>query len=312
MDKLIYFHMNQLGDLMFSLPLMHAAKTEWNNRFRSTSYVSRELSPILVASGLADEIIEKPAGCADRFSTIMKVKSAGFSRAVMFSESPESVLSGFAAGIPFRAGFKTAAFSFLLTHKADRTGVPSLANNRNLARLCGLEVVPEDYSGLVTIPEQERSRAVVWKGGKSRNTVVIGMGASRRRKDKCWSDENWITVIEYLNKKNLNPILVGSPSEKGAMFDFALRLSFNPMIYDGSEGILFLGALMRASEYYIGIDSGAMHYAAALNVPVLALFGPTDPSQVGPRPRNKHKVIKRDTMNEITPGDVIAEIEAVI
>jgi ADP-heptose:LPS heptosyltransferase len=312
MDKLIYFHMNQLGDLMFSLPLMRAAKSEWKNRFRSTSYVSRELSPILAASGLADDIIEKPAGCAARISTAAKVKGAGFARAVLFSESPESVLTGFTAGIPFRAGFKTAAFSFLLTHKADRTGVPSLANNRNLARVCGLEVIAEDYEGLVTIPEQDRGRAVLWKGGKSRNTVVVGMGASRRRRDKCWSDENWIAVLEYLNRKNLNPILAGSPSEKDAMFDFAHRLSFSPMIYDGREGILFLGALMRESKYFIGIDSGAMHYAAALNVPVIALFGPTDPSQVGPRPLNKHKVIKRNTMDQITPGDVIAEIEAVI
>ena len=310
MDKLIYFHMNQLGDLMFSLPLMHAAKSEWKNRFRATSYVSRELSPLLVASGLADEIIEKPGGCAGRISTAMKVRKAGFSRAVLFSESPESVITGFTAGIPFRAGFKTAAFSFLLTNRAGRTGVPSLANNKNLAKVCGLEVIPEDYSGLVTIPEQEKDRAVVWKGGNSRNTVIVGMGASKRRKDKCWSDENWITVIEYLNKKNLNPILIGSPSEKDSIFNFAIRLSFNPMICDGSEGILFLGALMRASKCFVGIDSGSMHFAAALNLPVIALFGPTDPSQVGPRPLNKHRVIKRNTMDQITPGDVIAEIEA--
>jgi ADP-heptose:LPS heptosyltransferase len=309
MDKLIYFHMNQLGDLMFGLPLMHAAKTEWKERFQTTSYVRRELAPILTASGLADEVIEKRPDMWGKFSAFGRMIGGNYSRAVMFSESPESALMSFSAGIPYRAGFASAGLSFLYNRKSPRKGVPSLANNRNLAALIGLEVVPADYSGLVTIPENERERALVWKGGPSKETVVIGMGASRRRKSKCWSEDKWAEVLEHLNRKKLNPILAGAPSEKEDMFRFASRLSFNPLICDGSEGILFLGALMRLSKLFIGIDSGAMHYAAGVNLPAVALFGATDPSQIGPMPLEKHTVLKAGSMDEISARDVITAAE---
>lgn len=309
MDKLIYFHMNQLGDLMFALPLMHSVKSEWKGRFEAASYVRKELAPVLTASGLADEIIVKAPGIGGKLSAFGKIAGGGFKKAVLFSESPGSSMMGFAAGIPDRAGFATAGLSFLYTQKAARSGVPSLANNRNLAKLIGLEVIPADYSGLVTIPEQERERAMVWKGGPSRETVVIGMGASRRRRAKCWSADKWAEVLEHLHKRGLHPVLAGSPSEKEEMFNFASKLSFNPLICDGSEGILFLGALMRVSRLFIGIDSGAMHYAAAVNLPCVALFGGTDPAQIGPMPAAKHTAVKAVSMDDITARDVIAAAE---
>ena len=42
-------------------------------------------------------------------------------------------------------------------------------------------------------------------------------------------------------------------------------------------------ALMRRMSLLVGGDSGPMHMAAALGVPVVALFGPTDPARNGPR-----------------------------
>jgi heptosyltransferase-1 len=43
-----------------------------------------------------------------------------------------------------------------------------------------------------------------------------------------------------------------------------------------------LVALMRRARLFIGGDTGPMHLAAALHIPVVALFGPTDPARNGP------------------------------
>jgi heptosyltransferase-1 len=47
-------------------------------------------------------------------------------------------------------------------------------------------------------------------------------------------------------------------------------------------GIAQLIALMRHARLFIGGDTGPLHLAAALNVPVVGLFGPTDPARTGP------------------------------
>jgi heptosyltransferase-1 len=43
-----------------------------------------------------------------------------------------------------------------------------------------------------------------------------------------------------------------------------------------------LVALTRRARLFIGADSGPMHLAAALGIPVVAIFGPTDPARNGP------------------------------
>jgi heptosyltransferase-1 len=41
-------------------------------------------------------------------------------------------------------------------------------------------------------------------------------------------------------------------------------------------------ALTRRARLFIGGDTGPLHLAAALQVPVVAIFGPTDPARTGP------------------------------
>jgi heptosyltransferase-1 len=43
-----------------------------------------------------------------------------------------------------------------------------------------------------------------------------------------------------------------------------------------------LVAMLRRTDLFVGGDTGPMHLAAALAVPVVALFGPTDPARNGP------------------------------
>jgi heptosyltransferase-3 len=64
-----------------------------------------------------------------------------------------------------------------------------------------------------------------------------------------------------------------------------------------------LAAWLGKAKLYIGNDSGITHLAAAVGVPVVALFGPTDPAAWGPRGKNL-KVIHRP-LGEITPVEVL-------
>ncbi|MDR3112983.1 MAG: hypothetical protein LBU09_01225, partial [Endomicrobium sp.] len=126
MEKTVFFHMNQLGDLLFSLPVLKAAKERGGTKIYSV--VKSGLAPLLAASGLTDGFIPKETPF---FELIKTLKRESFDKAVLFSESPFSLMSAFAAGIKERAGFETASLSFLLTKKAKRNGVPSIYNNFN-------------------------------------------------------------------------------------------------------------------------------------------------------------------------------------
>jgi heptosyltransferase-1 len=69
-----------------------------------------------------------------------------------------------------------------------------------------------------------------------------------------------------------------------------------------------LVALLRRTDLFVGGDTGPMHLAAALGVPVVALFGPTDPARNGPWGPGAMRVLRDAT--SITSYKRNAETEA--
>ncbi|GAB4284470.1 MAG: lipopolysaccharide heptosyltransferase I [Opitutales bacterium] len=73
----------------------------------------------------------------------------------------------------------------------------------------------------------------------------------------------------------------------------------------GKTGLVELPRLIRAAKKVVSNDSGPMHLAAAMGVPLLALFGPTEPERFGPYPLDdpKHTVLK-------APGGDLSQLSA--
>ena len=307
MEKIIFFHMNQLGDLLFSLPVLSAARKQWPGKV-IYSVAKPEHFEILEKAGLADVLVPKCLACVfKKTRRLIQLRREKIEKGVFFSESPESMLLGFTAGIKERVGFSTASLSFLLTSKAERTGVPSLKNNKALGVKAGLKDIPENYVGLVKVPEEISKEAESWLKENSINPeklVVIAPGASSRRRSKSWPPANWKVIIERLSEKGWSGVLAGAPTEKEELENILMSAFYGAAVFAPDAGLLKLAALMSKAKLFAGIDSGAMHLAASMGTKVVALFGETDPSQVGPMPLENNIVIKKDNMQEITVEEV--------
>lgn len=303
MGKVIFFHMNQLGDLLFSLPLLKAVRQA--NYDEIISYVNPQFAPLLEATGYIDGVISKKNNL---FSSIKEIKRKNVETAIHFSESPKTALISYFSGIPKRYGFNSAQLGFLLTHKIPRKGVPSVNNNSMLSDLIGIRTPESDYTDSIKIPENILIKANQWLQGKNiekSRMIVIGMGASKRRREKCWPENRWIRLLEHLHKASYFPVIIGAPNEKHQIMEFSKQLTFRPAVYCSEDGILLMAAIMSMAKMFIGIDSGAMHLAAAMKTQVIAIFGKTDPMQIGPQPISNHRLIKNEKISEITVDEVV-------
>ncbi|MDR1695511.1 MAG: glycosyltransferase family 9 protein [Endomicrobium sp.] len=310
MDKIVFFHMNQLGDLLFSLPVLKAAENELNAEIYSV--VKPGLAPLLTSSGIVNGTISKDLPF---FELIKDLKSKKFDKAVLFSESPSSVLSAYFSGIKERAGFGTSSLNFLLTKKSKRTGVPSLFNNKTLASDAGLKNVGQDYTGILKIPDGNVSNAEKWFKENSLNpskTVAVSAGASKKRANKRLPAEKWAAVMDALSEKGVSCVLTGAVWERDSLFEISKRCKSDPKIFTPENGILDLAAFFKLSRLFMGIDSGPMHLAAAAGAKCLAVFGPTDPSQIGPMPPGKHIILKKDDISLISPEDIIVKAAQIL
>ncbi|MFA7074244.1 MAG: glycosyltransferase family 9 protein [Endomicrobiaceae bacterium] len=307
MDKIIFFHMNQLGDLLFSLPVVKAARKQYPD-IKIYSVVRSNLAGLLKSTGLVDKIYIKEKSAAKRIGLIKEIRKENIGTAVLFSESPESLISVFLSNIKKRVGFRTAGLKILLTDKAVKTGVPSLSNNIALAKTAGISNIQNNYTDIIKINSEAELAVLKWlqeNNMSGKKFTVISPGASTRRREKCLQKNVWIETVNKLHDKNINIIIVGAKWEKKNIADIADKSRIKTHIFCPDGGLLELASLLSKAEYFIGIDSGTMHLAASLGIRCIALYGKTDPGQIGPQPAGKHAIIKRNSAKDITSEEII-------
>lgn len=100
---------------------------------------------------------------------------------------------------------------------------------------------------------------------------------------KNWDIANYAAVITQLDHDLL--VAITGVEEQRATIDRLAQDSKHPRIVNlaGQLNLLEFAELIKRAILLITGDSFAMHLAAALNVPVIAIFGPTDERRVGPR-----------------------------
>jgi heptosyltransferase-1 len=97
---------------------------------------------------------------------------------------------------------------------------------------------------------------------------------------KCWPSESFGAVARALVERGMAVLVNHGPGEE-ALAE-AVRNSSGGVAVPLKCSVGKLIALMRRARLFVGGDTGPMHLAAALRVPVVALFGPTRPERNGP------------------------------
>jgi heptosyltransferase-2 len=111
--------------------------------------------------------------------------------------------------------------------------------------------------------------------------VALHLGSGSPRKN--WPAAGFIAVGTALAARGLRPLVIAGPAEGEAVEEVLRALTpWGPAV--AREWPLdHLAALLGGCAGYVGADSGITHLAAAVGVPVVAVFGPTDPAVWAPR-----------------------------
>lgn len=126
-------------------------------------------------------------------------------------------------------------------------------------------------------PETERWAADQAQSASPQFALVnpgAGWGA------KCWPAERYAELIRILSEHGVFSLINAGPGEKELAQNACLANEKVAKVVECSLRQLI--ALSRLASIFIGGDTGPMHLASALGIPVLAIFGPTDPARNGP------------------------------
>ncbi|POT55643.1 lipopolysaccharide core heptosyltransferase RfaQ [Citrobacter amalonaticus] len=123
----------------------------------------------------------------------------------------------------------------------------------------------------------ERMRSELDKAGVGEEYVVIQPTA--RQIFKCWNNEKFSQVIDALHERGLAVVLTSGPgADDLACIDAIAQGCLKAPVTSLAGKMSFpeLGAVIDHAQLFIGVDSAPGHIAAAVNTPLICLFGATD------------------------------------
>ena len=207
----------------------------------------------------------------------------------------KSSLLGWASGAPIRVGFGRAhareGSALFLTHRAklDRAHISRFERNAALVRYLG-GAVSNQVPPLALDPAESGA-----PNGQAFGVVHPGTSVSTLY--KRWHAERFAEVCARLYEERAVRFLVtwgGVPGEKEAAQEVVERAGVAAELAPPTHSVADLLALMRGARLFIGSDSGPMHIASLVGVPVVAVFGPTDPLENAPFPGVSQRIVRQD------------------
>ena len=325
--RIACFHLNQVGDLLFSLPALYNLRAGFPEA-HITSVARPHCKELLLLSGLVDEVIERPRRpIGVGFRVAARLRKLRPDLALLFSTSLGMSTLSLLSGSRIRVGFAKSPTRFFLTQGVPWLPPPSVQNNLRLLEAIGCPITKRDYGGLIRpgrIEQDEVGRILQSAGiGAGERYAVLSPGTSSGREIKCWSDEGFAQVADALASEfGLRSVVVGMNGGGGVC-----GLSSSVVDLTGKTSLSALAGVLGQAQVVIGVDSGVMHMAAAAGTPVVGLFGPTDPKLTGPQGEG-HRVVCLDMpcrpclakscdtgrrcMTEITSGMVTDAVASIV
>jgi ADP-heptose:LPS heptosyltransferase len=123
---------------------------------------------------------------------------------------------------------------------------------------------------------------------------------------KMWPTENIATLQTVLSQHNphIKLVFTGQPAEEKLLNNSGIN---HKQIINliGKTSILELTALMQHLKVFLTGCTGPLHIAAATNIPIVALYGPTFPEQTGPYPlKSHHTILQKNPLSTLKVTEV--------
>lgn len=278
---------NWIGDSVLGIPSMKAIRAHFVAA-EITLLVRPWVAGLFTFAPFVDRIwsVARPSGLGGWLRLIRQIRNDRFDLALLFPNSFESALMVFLGRIPTRIGYATDYRSWLLTNTIQ--SAPGTQHQveyyLGLARAVSASVAHPSIRIEAAPEEREKARRLLRAEGIFDDApfLVLNPGAAYGSA-KRWKEDGFARVGDILSREmGLRAVIVGSKEERHIGEAVRTQMISKAAVLSGKTTLETLIGVLAESSLVITNDSGCMHIAAALGVPTVAVFGPTDDRVTGP------------------------------
>jgi ADP-heptose:LPS heptosyltransferase len=293
--RILLLRLERIGDLLMALPAIADVRAaapaaqidlvvgSWN------ADIARALQPVtriqtLDARWLARE--GDGVGMPALLRAAREWSGVGYDLAINFEPDIRSNILLAAAGAGWTAGYRSGGGGALLDIALEYdTRAHTTDNARRLVAAVFGKTYAADAPPAFVVPPEPHQHALRLLGSAGR--PLIGVHVSGGRPIKQWHPQRFAEVAQRLvTDTGATIVLTGSAADRPLVDLVTKRLPRGRIIdVAGRIDLLTLAGVLEQLDLLITGDTGPMHLAAAVDTPVVAVFGPSDPARYGPRGR---------------------------
>ncbi|OGW80385.1 MAG: lipopolysaccharide heptosyltransferase II [Omnitrophica bacterium RIFCSPHIGHO2_02_FULL_51_18] len=287
-QKILVIKLSAVGDVILSIPSIRALKTKFPDAWISVLVGRKSRKIVRNCPYVDDAIVYEETPGKNRLLNILKtarlLAKENFDIVVDLQNNRTSHALSFLCGARTRAGQNNRKWSFLLNKKttdASSAGVSPLEHQFKVLRLLGIGSFDKRLELWADEEEQAHVREFMASQWVAPSQVLVGInpGSSLRWPTKQWGVENFARLCDELAKRNIRVVVTGTPEDIPLTNELFRLTKHKPIHAVGRTSISELIALVRRCQVFVSSDSAPMHVAASVDVPLVAIFGPTDPKR---------------------------------
>ncbi len=329
-QRLLVIKFSAVGDAILAIPSLKALKKKYPVS-QLVCLAGVGAAEVLERCPFIDELLVcdfkgKDKGWKGFWRLARKLLSRRFDGVIDLQNNKKSHLLSYATMSPHRYGYDNGKFSFLLNHRIKGAGDMMAPVEHQFRVLKMLDVA---YDGetldLWPSPQDEAFAENFLKqhAADGKSVIGINVGASPRWESKRWIASRFARLCDILEQRGCRVVLTGAGSDAAFAKKVLEMTKSRPACAVAQTTIMQLAALIGRCQVYVTGDSAPLHVAAAMHIPFVALFGPTDPRrhlpsgarcvvlQKGCRPCYRDTCAKKThpCMKGILVEDVVAAVE---
>lgn len=284
---------NWIGDLVMATPILSDLRAAFPEA-SITAMVYEKIGALLEADPAINELFlfSRAKGMIRRIrqrNIVEKLRDGKYDLGILMTNSFSSAWRFWQGGVKNKVGFSADGRAFLLDHSVP---FPKERKTQHLvltykALLENVGISPSDTAPRLFLKEGEKEQAwdLVKRFDIPSNAKLIGINpGAAYGTAKCWLPERFREVAQRLLDKDPAHVVIffGDLSHKQLINDICTGLPARALNLAGQTDLRSLMALISICSVFLTNDSGPMHIADSLDVPLVALFGSTDPVATGP------------------------------
>ena len=227
---------------------------------------------------------------------LKNIKKQKYNLIIDLFGNPRTAFATFYSFAKYRVGYKFRFRKYAYNIKVDARGSEVHSVEFNLDALRKIDVpINSRKMFIATNNYHEEFAEHFINENNLNNKNLIGIAISGGWETKKYKANDYkILIGKILNIFNSNVILMWGNDNEKKECEMIRTDNRNKIFITPETDIKYLSAIMKKCRFIIGNDSGMLHLAVASDVPVLGIYGPTNPVLQGPYGENNLTVVNPD------------------